>query len=75
MLYTTQLTQKAKKYHDGTLRLSQLGSHGKQVKILLAIFLKNVSLNCGGLYSFFHSMMQNAYWYSVEIQREDKLTK
>ncbi|KAJ4757539.1 DUF2439 family protein [Rhynchospora pubera] len=33
VLYTTQLTQKAKKYHDGKLRLSQLGSHAKQVRL------------------------------------------
>ncbi|KAF3341822.1 hypothetical protein FCM35_KLT00460 [Carex littledalei] len=33
VLYTTQLTQKAKKYHDGTLRLSQLGSLAKQVQL------------------------------------------
>ncbi|XP_078170339.1 uncharacterized protein LOC144564604 [Carex rostrata] len=33
VLYTAQLTQKAKKYHDGTLRLSQLGSHTKQVQL------------------------------------------
>ncbi|KAJ3709269.1 hypothetical protein LUZ61_012974 [Rhynchospora tenuis] len=33
VLYTTQLIQKAKKYHDGKLRLSQLGSHAKQVRL------------------------------------------
>ncbi|KAL5989430.1 hypothetical protein ACLOJK_010321 [Asimina triloba] len=32
-LYTTQITQKAKKYHDGILRLSLCGSHGKQVML------------------------------------------
>jgi hypothetical protein len=31
-LYTTQLTQKAKKYHDGILRLMQIGSHARQVR-------------------------------------------
>jgi len=31
-LYTTQLTQKAKKYHDGILRLVQIGSHARQVR-------------------------------------------
>ncbi|KAM0876692.1 hypothetical protein ACQ4PT_036016 [Festuca glaucescens] len=31
ILYTTQLTQKAKKYHDGVLRLMQVGSHAKQI--------------------------------------------
>lgn len=30
-LYTTQLTQKAKKYHDGVIKLVQVGSHAKQV--------------------------------------------
>jgi len=29
-LYTTQLTQKVKKYHDGILRLVQIGSHARQ---------------------------------------------
>lgn len=31
VLYTTQLTQKAKKYHDGFLRLAISGSLGRQV--------------------------------------------
>ncbi|XP_050268934.1 uncharacterized protein LOC126713270 isoform X1 [Quercus robur] len=31
VLYTTQLTQKAKKYHDGFLRLAICGSLGRQV--------------------------------------------
>lgn len=31
VLYTTQVTQKAKKYHDGFLRLSIQGSFGRQV--------------------------------------------
>lgn len=30
-LYTTQLTQKAKKFHDGVVRLAQVSSHVKQV--------------------------------------------
>ncbi|PAN12092.1 hypothetical protein PAHAL_2G241500 [Panicum hallii] len=33
-LYTTQLTQKAKKYHDGILRLMQIGSHARQIVLL-----------------------------------------
>ncbi|XP_062027286.1 uncharacterized protein LOC133743382 isoform X1 [Rosa rugosa] len=33
-LYTTQLTQKAKKYHDGFLQLAITGSHGKQIILL-----------------------------------------
>ncbi|KAK2664327.1 hypothetical protein Ddye_002901 [Dipteronia dyeriana] len=31
VLYTTQLTQKAKKYHDGFLRLKICGSQGRQI--------------------------------------------
>ncbi|KAK7268691.1 hypothetical protein RIF29_21397 [Crotalaria pallida] len=31
VLYTAQITQKAKKYHDGFLRLEFCGSHGRQV--------------------------------------------
>ncbi|XP_072979391.1 uncharacterized protein [Typha angustifolia] len=34
VLYTTQLTQKAKKYHDGILQLAQCGSHTKQIILL-----------------------------------------
>ncbi|XP_051186950.1 uncharacterized protein [Lolium perenne] len=34
ILYTTQLTQKAKKYHDGSLKLMQVGSHAKQIVLL-----------------------------------------
>nr|BAD23410.1 hypothetical protein [Oryza sativa Japonica Group]BAD33711.1 hypothetical protein [Oryza sativa Japonica Group] len=33
-LYTTQLTQKAKKYHDGVIKLVQVGSHAKQIVLL-----------------------------------------
>ncbi|XP_062146507.1 uncharacterized protein LOC133854358 isoform X3 [Alnus glutinosa] len=47
VLYTTQLTQKAKKYHDGFLRLTICGSLGRQVllydasrKLLDSRFLK-----------------------------------
>ncbi|KAF6146042.1 hypothetical protein GIB67_033401 [Kingdonia uniflora] len=32
-MYTTQITQKAKKYHDGILRLEFRGSYGKQVML------------------------------------------
>ncbi|CAI8619614.1 unnamed protein product [Vicia faba] len=31
IIYTTQLSQKAKKYHDGFLQLECCGSHGRQV--------------------------------------------
>ncbi|XP_042373710.1 protein ZGRF1-like isoform X2 [Zingiber officinale] len=34
VLYTTQITQKAKKYHDGILRLLSRGSHMTQVMLL-----------------------------------------
>ncbi|GKV35132.1 hypothetical protein SLEP1_g43441 [Rubroshorea leprosula] len=47
VLYTTQLTQRAKKYHDGFLRLSVCGSMGRKVmlfdqsrKLLDSRFLK-----------------------------------
>uniref|UniRef100_A0A2N9H892 5'-3' DNA helicase ZGRF1-like N-terminal domain-containing protein n=1 Tax=Fagus sylvatica TaxID=28930 RepID=A0A2N9H892_FAGSY len=47
VLYTTQVTQKAKKYHDGFLRLATCGSLGRQVilfdesrKLLNSRFLK-----------------------------------
>ncbi|XP_021757482.1 uncharacterized protein LOC110722520 [Chenopodium quinoa] len=32
-LYTTQLTQKAKKYHDGFIRMIFCGSHGRQIML------------------------------------------
>nr|CAB3453220.1 unnamed protein product [Digitaria exilis] len=31
-LYTTQLTQKSKKYHDGIIRVKHMGSHARQVR-------------------------------------------
>ncbi|KAF7139128.1 hypothetical protein RHSIM_Rhsim07G0080700 [Rhododendron simsii] len=33
VLYTTQITQKAKKYHDGILRVATCGSQGRQVTL------------------------------------------
>lgn len=45
-LYTTQLTQKAKKYHDGIIRLMQIGSHARQVRnwyLLLYLHPYNVN--------------------------------
>ncbi|XP_062194232.1 uncharacterized protein LOC133897500 isoform X3 [Phragmites australis] len=33
-LYTMQLTQKAKKYHDGVIKLMQVGSHARQIVLL-----------------------------------------
>ncbi|GFZ01512.1 hypothetical protein Acr_15g0001210 [Actinidia rufa] len=47
VLYTTQITQKAKRYHDGILRVAPCGSQGRQVtlydvsrKLLDSRFLK-----------------------------------
>uniref|UniRef100_A0ACD5YIN1 Uncharacterized protein n=1 Tax=Avena sativa TaxID=4498 RepID=A0ACD5YIN1_AVESA len=34
VLYTAQLTQKAKKYHDGVIRLMQIGPHAKQIVLM-----------------------------------------
>ncbi|XP_017701605.2 uncharacterized protein LOC103721443 isoform X1 [Phoenix dactylifera] len=34
VLYTTQITQKAKRYHDGILRLALCGSHNNQIFLL-----------------------------------------
>ncbi|XP_024319257.1 uncharacterized protein LOC104584666 isoform X3 [Brachypodium distachyon] len=34
VIYTTQLTQKAKKYHDGVIKLMQVGSHANQIVLL-----------------------------------------
>nr|POE50346.1 hypothetical protein CFP56_60364 [Quercus suber] len=57
VLYTTQLTQKAKKYHDGFLRLAICGSLGRQVllydasrKLIDSRFLKKdlIHLNIQG---------------------------
>ncbi|KVH91781.1 protein of unknown function DUF2439 [Cynara cardunculus var. scolymus] len=36
VLYTTQVTQKAKKFHDGVLKLASCGSQGRQEATLLA---------------------------------------
>ncbi|KAF8688816.1 hypothetical protein HU200_042145 [Digitaria exilis] len=33
-LYTTQLTQKSKKYHDGIIRVKHMGSHARQIVLL-----------------------------------------
>lgn len=35
-MYTTQLTQKAKKFHDGVLKLASSGSQGRQEATLIA---------------------------------------
>ncbi|KAI3756346.1 hypothetical protein L1987_56166 [Smallanthus sonchifolius] len=36
VMYTTQVTQKAKKFHDGVLKLASSGSQGRQAATLLA---------------------------------------
>ncbi|CAM0951111.1 unnamed protein product [Alopecurus aequalis] len=33
-MYTTQMTQKAKKFHDGFVKLKQMGSHSKQIILM-----------------------------------------
>ncbi|GLU06657.1 hypothetical protein SLE2022_236640 [Rubroshorea leprosula] len=55
VLYTTQLTQRAKKYHDGFLRLSVCGSMGRKVmlfdesrKLLDSRFLKKDEIVTSG---------------------------
>ncbi|XP_019266739.1 PREDICTED: uncharacterized protein LOC109244151 isoform X4 [Nicotiana attenuata] len=60
VLYTTQITQKAKTFHDGYLRLVMSGSHGKQImlydatrRLLVSRFLKkNESINSGESVTF-----------------------
>ncbi|XP_073130637.1 uncharacterized protein [Henckelia pumila] len=60
VLYTTQLTQKAKKFHDGFLQLIVRGSQGRQVmlydtnkRLLDSRFLKkNEPINCGESLAF-----------------------
>ncbi|XP_016470046.1 uncharacterized protein LOC107792351 isoform X2 [Nicotiana tabacum] len=60
VLYTTQITQKAKKFHDGILRLVMSGSHGKQImlydatrRLLVSRFLKkNESIGSGESVTF-----------------------
>ena len=49
VLYTTQLTQKAKKYHDGFLRLAICSSLGRQVdfRTIVCLSLKIVILFVG----------------------------
>lgn len=38
-LYTAQLTQKAKKYHDGVVRLVKAGPHVKQVRSIVHLMI------------------------------------
>lgn len=47
-LYTTQLTQKSKKYHDGIIRVKHTGSHARQVRnwyLLLYLHPYNVNID------------------------------
>ncbi|KAI3453355.1 hypothetical protein Pfo_010018 [Paulownia fortunei] len=55
VLYTTQITQKVKKFHDGCLQLVVRGSQGRQVKLydtnrrhLDSKFLKKDEMVCSG---------------------------
>nr|XP_016494136.1 PREDICTED: uncharacterized protein LOC107813383 isoform X2 [Nicotiana tabacum] len=60
VLYTTQITQKAKKFHDGILRLVMSSSHGKQImlydatrRLLVSRFLKkNENIDSGESVTF-----------------------
>ncbi|VFQ83073.1 unnamed protein product [Cuscuta campestris] len=60
VMYTTQLTQKAKKFHDGFLRVSLSGSHCKKAMLYDAAkglldsrFLKtNENIKCGNSITF-----------------------
>ncbi|XP_031390016.1 uncharacterized protein LOC116202562 isoform X2 [Punica granatum] len=64
VLYTTQLTQKAKKYHDGFLRCPNTGSMGRQVmlydeswKLLESRFLKKGEEVRSGETMEFHGLL------------------
>nr|KAJ0202791.1 hypothetical protein LSAT_V11C500258690 [Lactuca sativa] len=45
VMYTTQVTQKAKKFHDGVLKLASCGSQGREEATLLAEDGKILILN------------------------------
>ncbi|KAI3689901.1 hypothetical protein L2E82_47871 [Cichorium intybus] len=73
VMYTTQVTQKAKKFHDGVLKLSSCGSQGREEATLLSEdgtvlshrYLKlSEDINSGNLFN-----MQN---YLVEIGEQKK---
>lgn len=53
VLYTKQITQKAKKYHDGFIQLKLCGSHGRQVNFYqyfyyMLFWAHNIPLNYYG---------------------------
>ncbi|XP_044486104.1 uncharacterized protein LOC123211440 isoform X2 [Mangifera indica] len=73
VMYTTQVTQKAKKYHDGFLRLAIIGSLQRQVmlydesrKLLNSRFLKkDENISSGETIAF------NAYLVDIGDPKED----
>ncbi|XP_042008050.1 uncharacterized protein LOC121756549 isoform X2 [Salvia splendens] len=74
VLYTTQITQKAKKFHDGFLQLIIRGSQGRQVKLydtnrrhLDGRFLKKDEKICSG-----ESLVLDSYLVEIGEQEEDQ---
>ncbi|XP_047964757.1 uncharacterized protein LOC125209191 isoform X2 [Salvia hispanica] len=73
VLYTSQITQKAKKYHDGFLQLIIRGSQGRQVKLydtnrrhLDGKFLKKDEKICSG-----ESLVLDGHLVDIGEQEED----
>ncbi|XP_057773594.1 uncharacterized protein LOC130992853 isoform X2 [Salvia miltiorrhiza] len=73
VLYTTQITQKAKKFHDGFLHLIIHGSQGRQVKLydinrrhLDGRFLKKDEKVCSG-----ESLVLDGHLVEIGEQEED----
>ncbi|KAL8520491.1 hypothetical protein ACS0TY_011130 [Phlomoides rotata] len=73
VLYTTQITQKAKKFHDGFLELIVRGLQGRQVKLydtnrrhLDSRFLKKDEIVCSG-----ESLAFEGHLVEIEEQEED----
>ncbi|KAL6557949.1 hypothetical protein OROMI_018299 [Orobanche minor] len=73
VLYTTQITQKAKKFHDGFLQLIVCGSQGRQVKLydtnrrhLNGRFLKKDEI-----VSFGESLVLDGHLVEIGDQEED----
>ncbi|KAL1568864.1 hypothetical protein AAHA92_00418 [Salvia divinorum] len=73
VLYTTQITQKAKKFHDGFLQLIIRGSQGRQVKLydtnrrhLDGRFLKKDEKICSG-----ESLVLDGHLVDIGEQDED----
>ncbi|XP_047976758.1 uncharacterized protein LOC125218971 isoform X2 [Salvia hispanica] len=74
VLYTTQITQKAKKFHDGFLQLIIRGSQGRQVKLydtnrrhLDGRFLKKDEKICSG-----ESLVLDGHLVEIGEQEEDQ---